>query len=56
MNTRDGLSWPVIWTAIYVANLILPLLLGWGVTSDGGRIGMICAIAALWAFGLLVSA
>lgn len=47
--------WLEAWSAVFAANLIVPLLFAWELTRGGGRIGMGCAIAWLWlagAFGL----
>jgi hypothetical protein len=40
------------WSAVYGLNLILPLLYGWSMTNDGGRVGMFAMIAMLYAFGI----
>ena len=42
------------WTFVFGANLIVPLLFGWGLTQDHGRTGMLVALvgflSAGWAF------
>lgn len=56
MNDERRVLYLVTWTAVFAANLIIPLLYGWEVTRDGGRGGMGLAILALCLFGLVVSA
>lgn len=43
--------WPLAWSFIFMANLIVPLCFGCLVTEDGGRIGMAVGIVLLWAIG-----
>jgi hypothetical protein len=42
------------WTDVYVANVFLPLVIGGLVTSNGGSLGMLCAVLTIWAVGLVV--
>ncbi|MBA4192617.1 MAG: hypothetical protein C0467_32010 [Planctomycetaceae bacterium] len=39
---------------VFVANLIVPLFLGWEATGDGGRVGMVAATAVVLLLTLLV--
>ena len=39
------------WTLVFLANLRVPLLFGWGLTDWGGRIGMFAAIGPLYLVG-----
>jgi hypothetical protein len=51
---RAERPWTILWTAVFVVNLFVPLLFGWGLTSQGGRIGMTLAAAVLLGVGFLV--
>ena len=33
-----------MWSIAFASNLIVPLLIGWMVTQEGGRIGMVAGI------------
>jgi hypothetical protein len=44
------------WSAVFVANLIVPLPLGFLFTLDGGTIGMFTAVLVCWAVGLVFCA
>ncbi len=44
----------VAWVAVFLANLIVPLSLGWEVTGNGGRVGMGAATALMLLLTLLV--
>lgn len=46
-------GWHLGWAVVFAANLIFPMLLGWGETRDGGRTGMFAAVALLWLAGHL---
>lgn len=39
------------WLVVFALNLCVPLFFGWEITRDGGRYGMISAIALLWLIG-----
>jgi len=45
-------SWRLTWSVIFVANLIVPLWLGWLFCSPAGRIPMMIAAFVLWWLGL----
>jgi hypothetical protein len=42
---------PAWWALVFGLNLIVPLLFGWTVTSEGGRIGMVAGVGLLWYLG-----
>jgi hypothetical protein len=42
----------VLWSAVYVSNLLVPLFLGLGVTAKGGRVGMSVVVIVVWLLGL----
>jgi hypothetical protein len=44
------------WTGLYAANLVIPLLIGRVATAYGGGLGMLSAVVAVWAAGLVVCA
>lgn len=46
-ETRGYIAWGVV----FAGNLLIPLLVGWGVTQDGGRWGMLAAVALLFVVG-----
>ncbi|QEH35324.1 hypothetical protein OJF2_38750 [Aquisphaera giovannonii] len=39
------------WIAVFLLNMIVPLLFGWSMTREGGRVGMAAAILTLFATG-----
>ncbi len=39
------------WPLVFVLNMIVPVLLGWGMTRDQGRLGMFAASAVLLSMG-----
>jgi hypothetical protein len=39
------------WIAVFLLNMVVPLLFGWSMTRDGGRVGMAVASLALFAVG-----
>lgn len=43
-----------MWSIAFASNLIVPLLIGWTVTQEGGRIGMGAGIGLLWYLGYRV--
>jgi hypothetical protein len=43
-----------MWSIAFASNLIVPLLIGWMVTQEGGRIGMVAGIGLLWYLGYRV--
>ena len=51
-ETRPPLLW---WTLVFGANLVLPLIWGYGSTSGLGRVGMGIGIAVVFAIGCRVS-
>lgn len=46
-ETRGYIAWGVV----FAGNLLIPLLVGWGVTQKGGRWGMLAAVALLFVVG-----
>lgn len=51
----SGLRWGLLWTLIFAGNLCLPLALGVRWTSiRGGEIGMLAAVAVLYAISLVL--
>lgn len=50
-NIDDRLVWQGYWFAVYVANLLAPLIFGSIATSNGGFFGMALGIAILWLAG-----
>ncbi len=44
----------VAWVVVYLANLVVPLWLGWEITSSGGQHGMVAATALMLLLTLLV--
>ena len=42
-----GLRWHLAWATVFGVNLIVPLWLGWDMTSGVGRVGLVLAIV-LW--------
>src|SRR4051812_45955968 len=44
------LWWGVAWSVVFAANLVVPLLFGWTVTQQGGRIGMALGTFVLYAW------
>lgn len=53
---REGWYWHPAWAAVLAANLIVPAPLGWEVTRDGDRGGLVGGVALLWAAGHLLLA
>jgi hypothetical protein len=43
------------WTAVYLLNLILPVLLGWAITNDEAKIGCLTTIVFFYGLGLWAS-
>jgi hypothetical protein len=43
-----------MWSIAFASNLVVPLLIGWMVTQQGGRIGMVAGIGLLWYLGYRV--
>jgi hypothetical protein len=41
----------VAWALVFLGNLFVPLLFGWGMTGDGGHIGIVLAILLMWCLG-----
>ena len=50
-NDTDNPSRRVVWTLVFVANLLVPLMLGWSTTRNHGRVAMFVAIVMLWFVG-----
>jgi len=48
--------WHLAWAVVLAANLIVPALLGWEVSRQGGRGGLVTAALVLWAAGHLLLA
>jgi hypothetical protein len=41
----------VAWFCVYAVNLIFPVAMGWSITREGGKIGMVIGIVAVFALG-----
>jgi hypothetical protein len=40
-----------LWALAFGLNLVVPLVFGWTMTSEGGRFGMAAAVGVLWYLG-----
>jgi hypothetical protein len=49
-------GWHLAWAAVFAANLVVPVMLGWEVTRRGGRGGLVGAVVLLWVAGHLLVA
>ena len=54
LNSLSLSGWQWAWLALCLANLALPLFLGWDVTSNGGRVGMLSAVGFTLVLGIVL--
>jgi hypothetical protein len=47
LNSLSLSAWRWAWVGLCLANLVLPMFLGWVVTGNGGRVGMLAAVALI---------
>ena len=47
----DPKPWRRAWLGVYLANLVVPLHIGWSVTHGAARVGMLLALVPFWRSG-----